>query len=700
MTDTQAMQSAPGDVLRKRAHVSGRDILSMTRYVLRHKRVVVMGALIGVAAGIGVLLLTPPLYKASALVMIDSPAGQEAALRSEVEIIRSTPVLSKVAGTLGLYRDPAFTGPALFEKLTRRADKDGAVHDRVLARLAGMLDIRPLRGTGIIEMTAASPSPERAAQMANLLLSAYRERKMDEKFEQGRVAGEWMSKYLAEITARRDAAKEKLEAFDRAHGVPDDAVAGRRLADLNAQIGKARDEVASLETDFAKAIGEAGAGSARRRAAAKREAAALTSLAAESRRYGDKHPKIVELKRELARARADRAAAGAAPRRAVSARLEAARDRLKTLEAGLTGIAGDYVADARARTDRAALESDLATATRMYESFLLKYQDMTAQSGLQEDGIKIVSMATIPSGADGARRLAMVGVMALLGLGLGFAVVVVRGLFHTGFTSPNQLEGLTGYPVFAVIPSAAPKRAAVHRVHQTLIEKPATMMAEALRSLRVALRLRSGQGRGPRVVAFTSTWPDEGKTSLAVMLGVIAAKSGERVVVVDCDLRKPSVHRVFGIGNARGIQDYLGGNAGIDDVVYRKDPSGVHIVTTKAVPSYALTVLTSGRMEECIEGLRERYDLVIIDAPSSLAFADARVLARMVDQTLYVVAWNTTRRAPALSSLKAYADMGYADLALILNKVDWHEYLRENAASAVYRYGQDEADPAPMPEPA
>jgi len=173
-----------------------------------------------------------------------------------------------------------------------------------------------------------------------------------------------------------------------------------------------------------------------------------------------------------------------------------------------------------------------------------------------------------------------------------------------------------------------------------------------------------------------------------VMLAMVAAKSGERVCVVDCDLRRPALHKAFGIGNARGVADYLSDRLGLDEVIYRKDPSGVHLVTAKPVPSYSLTLLTSGRMERMIELLREQYDLVILDAPSSLAFADARVLARMVDQTLYVVAWNRTRRESVIASLKAYADMGYADLALVLNKVDLAEYLRDSAAAVIYQYGQ------------
>ncbi|HEY8963781.1 MAG TPA: hypothetical protein VIN59_04880, partial [Alphaproteobacteria bacterium] len=127
----------------------------------------------------------------------------------------------------------------------------------------------------------------------------------------------------------------------------------------------------------------------------------------------------------------------------------------------------------------------------------------------------------------------------------------------------------------------------------------------------------------------------------------------------------------------------------LDEVIYRRDPSGVHMITAKAVPSYSLTLLTSGRMERLMNALREQYDLIILDAPSSLAFADARVIAGMVDQTLYVVEWNHTARRSVLASLKNYADLGYEPLALVMNKVALGEYVRDSAAAVVYRYGHE-----------
>jgi capsular exopolysaccharide synthesis family protein len=678
-----------GDVLRRRTHVSGRDFLTIFRYISRRTWVYVLGLLAGATIGFLWLLVTPPLYAASARLMVGNHAGFEGVLLSEVEIIRSTPVISKVAGILGLYQDPRFNKPNIIEKIVVSDNSETMQHNRVLARLSDMLEVTNIKDTSIIDITVRHPSPERAAQIANVVLSSYRERKMDERFEQSRTVSDWVGKHKRAIQEKIDASKKTLADFEMRHGLTNiDGTQG--LADqvktLSDEVTQTREQIAKLETQLAHMLKSGKAyESSQNTKTQKLLQQDLTEL---RKRYGEKHPKIIVQLQKIEQAKAQKIS-----RISIEEKIKSAKARLKNLQESINDFAKNYDENAKLELTRVNLKADVNLNQRIHENFLIKYQDVSAQVELQDNTIKIVSMATIPSKPEQADRYILLGVMALLGMMVSFLAVLTRALCNTGFVNVNQLESMAGYPVFAAVPSAVQHKISMHH---TVIEKPATVIAEALRSLRVALRLRSDQGRGPRVVAFTSTLPDEGKTSLAVMLGVIAAKSGERVVIVDCDLRRPSLHKAFGIGNAKGLQDYLGNTSGVEDVIYRKDPSGVHLVTTKAVPSYALTLLTSGRMEGFIENLREKYDLVILDAPSSLAFADARVLARMVDQTLYVVAWNATRRDSTLASLKAYADMGYHDLALILNKVDLREYLRDSVSTVVYQYGRDDAELAAL----
>lgn len=683
-----APKSMNGAVLRARAHVSLNDFRSVFRSMWRRRWLPVAFLLAGATVGLALMVLTPPVYSASARIMIDAGDNQSGALQSEVEIAESLPVLSKVAGTLGLYRDPRFRKPDVLERLGPDADAENALRERVLGRLRRMVDVRAIAGTSIIDMTVRHPNPDRAAQIANVLLTAYQERKVDERFEQSRRMGQWLSQKLEDIRGQADAAKGKLDDFRATHGIVTQGgmdVKALRIQSLNQEIAKLQDDLSGLR---AKPEASATARSVHTPdyALQRRKLADLQDTLADLReRYGDKHPKVLQVMREITEARA-KLQRPATVKTTVSG-VRAIESRIADLQGEVGAMAREYSGDSKLEMEYRALQSQVATTERLYENMVLGYQDMMAKAELQGAGFKVVSMATIPSVPDYAKPVRRIGVLAFAGLAIGFLLVLARVLWNATFTSADQLETLTGYPVFATVPAATGDGNGA--VHHTVTERPAAILTEALRSLRVALRLRAQGGLRPRVVALTSTLPDEGKTSLAVMLAMVAAKSGERVCVVDCDLRKPSLHKAFGVGNARGLQDYLSDRLSLDEAVYRKDPSGVHLMTTKAVPSYSLTLLTSGRMERLIELLREQYDLVILDAPSSLAFADARVLSSLVDQTLYVVSWGRTRRESAMASLKAYADMGCSNLALVLNKVDMREYLREGASSVIYQYGAD-----------
>lgn len=681
------MDGAP---LRTRTTGHERGALAVLWMLWRRKWIPVMGFILGVALGFAVLSVTPPLYKASAQIMIDTHGVNNGILQSEVQIIKSTPVLSKVAGMLALYRDAEFRRPGLVDSLLHKGNDENALRDRVMRKLDHITSAGVLPDTSIIEMSAHHPNPDRAAQIANALLTAYRERKVDERFEQSRQIGEWMNRRLEEIKAQADDSKQRLADFQATNGLialgmPD--MKAQRLSELNQALGAAQGDVAALSARLEEARNNAGRVNVPALKAT--EAQLIGELAELQKRYGDKHPKIIAQKKALARVRGDINNQGRNLVVALERDLEAAQGRMATLQNQISDVGATVHVDGRLKLQLKELETDVAVNERLYADFLTKHQDVMAESELRMTDTKVIGMATIPSQPDQGERIKLVVWLGIIGFLLGFATAFLRILLNTGFTHANQLEGMTGYPVFAAVPMAAVNDKGVHH---NIAQNPAAILAESLRSLRVALRLRGETGKRPRVIAFTSTLPDEGKTSLAVMLAMIAAKSGERVCIVDCDLRRPSLHKAFGIGNAKGLADYLSDRLGFEDVIYRKDPSGVHLVTAKAVPSYSLTLLTSGRMERFITNLREQYDLVILDAPSSLAFADARVLARMVDQTMYVVAWNRTRRESVLASLKSYADMHYPDLALVLNKVDLAEYLRDSAAAVIYQYGHEQKE--------
>ncbi|HRQ62068.1 MAG TPA: CpsD/CapB family tyrosine-protein kinase [Alphaproteobacteria bacterium] len=253
------------------------------------------------------------------------------------------------------------------------------------------------------------------------------------------------------------------------------------------------------------------------------------------------------------------------------------------------------------------------------------------------------------------------------------------------FRSPGQLEWLGRYPCFALIPEVAGLKGAASA--DFILSKPASSAAESVRTLRTVMNLRGANGQKPKVVSITSALPGEGKSTLAGWLARVAAKAGEKVILIDADLRRPSLHKNFGQNNEASLVEYLSGKASLTDIIYKDKATGLHVLFGKSLPGSALDLISSQKMADMMESLRQAYDLVIIDSPACLAVSDARVLAKLSDQALYVVGWDKTPRDIVLGGVKQFADMGYGPLAFVLAGVDVHRHVRYGYGDTVYYYG-------------
>lgn len=213
------------------------------------------------------------------------------------------------------------------------------------------------------------------------------------------------------------------------------------------------------------------------------------------------------------------------------------------------------------------------------------------------------------------------------------------------------------------------------------VRNPTSIVAEAVRALRQ---------KKPKVVTVTSSFPGEGKTTLSLWMARLAAKSGERVILVDTDLRRPNVHKSIGQSNEHSIVEYLTDKKPLEQIIHKDKLSGADMIYARSVPASALDLVGSAKMDALIERLREDYDLVILDTPACLAVSDARLMASISDQTLYAVSWNTTPREAVAAGVKQFTDMRYEPLAFVLTNVDVKKHVRYGYGDTVYYYGRYE----------
>ena len=333
-----------------------------------------------------------------------------------------------------------------------------------------------------------------------------------------------------------------------------------------------------------------------------------------------------------------------------------------------------------------ALEREAEAARQIFDTFLETYKKTDRQEELQESQARVISYAAIPERPSypNTGLVLSLAMIAALFSGLIFALILEK--LDNTYRSAGQLESALGFPCHALVPQVAglsgPEVAAY------ILDKPASTVAESVRTMRMAVNLRASQAQRPKVITITSSFPGEGKTTLSLWLARLAAKSGEKVIIIDADLRRPNVHKSLGRENDASLAEYLNGKKKFEEVVRKDDMSGLHMIFGRSLPGHALDLVGSKRMEKLVKSLREVYDLVIIDSAAALAVSDARILATLSDQLLYVVSWDQTPREVVHSGVKQFADMNYTSLGFVLTNVDVERHALYGYGDTAHYYGR------------
>ena len=351
------------------------------------------------------------------------------------------------------------------------------------------------------------------------------------------------------------------------------------------------------------------------------------------------------------------------------------------------------------------LKREVDTNKQLYEGLLQRLKEASVSSSLKASNIRIVDPAEPPAKPVKPRIALNLAFAAIFGLGLGLCAAFLQERFDDTLTGADDVERLFGLAALALIPAVPPlngDHASVprlrprthawslggngngrkpgelwHRIDGNGIAHPD--LVEAFRGLRTSILLSTPEGP-PTSLLITSTQPAEGKTTIACNLALTLAQIGKRVLLVDADLRSPSLHHLFGKREASGLVEYLAGQADWHAAVCPSGLAGLDLLFCGPPPSNPSELFSSPRMSALIQCAREQYDLVILDSAPMLALADSRILAPLVGGVVLVVKNGATPREQVLHVESGIRNVGANLLGVILNSVD----LRTNG---YYDYG-------------
>lgn len=585
------------------------------------------------------------------------------------------------------------------------AEKRAAMKDYMTALYLSGLTVQPSSRSRVLAVQYVSTDPEFAARAANTTAELYIKDQLASKGEVTSKASEWLDKRVAELGKRMVESERRLEEFRRESGIVEVGGANllqEQLAKLNGELVTARTRRAEAEARHAQVVALLNGGGGVETAAAvldaplivrlrEQEAVVLRKLGELRTELRDNHPRMILVKRELEDLREKISAEVGKIAVNLDNERQIARVRERNLEREVAKLEAQLRDQNDSEVQLRSLMSEVRANKQLYETVLARFKETKVfDKDAQQADARVISRATVPGKPFYPQKRLMIIAAFLVSTVLAVALALVLEYLDSGFRSVTQLESLTGIPALGAVPRLA-KADRRYKPHEFALKKPNSSYGESIRSLRTALML-SNVEQPPKTVLFTSALAGEGKSTLSLSLATMAARSGQRCIILDCDLRHPNIHTLLGHPNEAGIGDYLAGRAALDDVVEIDPASGVHFIVAGARAPNPADMLGSPQMRQLLANLAGLYDLVVVDSPPLLAVSDSLVMVRHVDRTVFVVRWEKTRRETAHAGIKQLVDAGARLAGLVLAQVDVRKQARYGYQDSGYYYRHTKHD--------
>ena len=733
-----------GSWLGRLANVEPKDIeIRQILLTLWRRRIFIL-AMTGLVTIIAILVVVQikPRYTASTQAMIESRQNKVtdiesvvsglspdmAAVLSEVEVIRSRSLLERLVFKLALHRDPEFNAdlkkepawrayikPETYipldwlislglkkpEQILPPSEEAARTTSQVVSAVQNRLSVAPVRRSLVISISFVSEQPRKAALIANTIADLYIVDQLESKFDATQRATSWLSERLTTLKDNVETAERAVETYrvsvSNQVGQRTE-MTSQQISELNTQIILAQTKRAEAQARLDQVERLLNAGGAEFSSAAEvlnsaliqrlrsQEAEVIRKVSELASRYGDRHPTMIKAKNELRDLRLS--IEGEVKKIAQSLRNEmiVARAREATLQRNLDRLESRNSVQSRAAIRLRELEREAQSNRVLYENFLNRFKETSSQENLQQADARIISRADVPASATFPKTKLIVLIAAVFGFFVSVILVFLLERLQNTFRSTEDLETETGSPVLGIVPSVS-NLLGRDVVARWITEKPTSSAAEAIRNLQTSIRL-SDVDNPPKIVSVSSSTPGEGKSTLAVWLAQLTAMSGKKVLLIDCDLRKPSVHRSLKISNEYTIIDVLSEACRTADAVQKDDETGLFIITAKDAGGNALDLLSSKQMIDLLKGLREQFDLIVLDAPPILAVADARVIGRLADKVVYVVRWNETPKGLVRTGLKVALEAGIDLAGVVMTQVNTKKHAYYGYHDYGYYYGK------------
>lgn len=675
-----------------------------------------------VALASAYLLWTPRIYAASSSIIIELQAPRVLGEKTEVvdfagsdywsnkefletqyKVITSREVLQRVVEKKGLDRDLGFLGLESVRDPERRAEL--LERASAVTTLQKRVRIEPVKNSQLTQIVVEDTDPERAAEISNAIVEAYIESNLDRRQEGTKAASQWLADQMLDLKGKLEDSEIALFTFRRDNDILSSSLEDRQSI-LSQRINTLSD---SLTQMMSKRIElEAALGEVRRVqqdnasdelwalklrqvserpmiAELRRQHAALENeLAGLSERYLEKHPERAALEERMAKLRSQILKEAENVLDSLRSQHREVRGTEGQLESMIAGLKREAFEVNKKEIDQRRLQREQENNERLYDLVLARLKDADLAVMLRSNNVRLLDAAVPPPLPIKPKVPLVLALSMLLGLFGGVGLVYLVEMLDNTVRDEEELEQLLNLPLLGMLPSIGSKNGPDPTRDLQILHNPSSPYTEACRSIRTNLLFMSARQQH-RTLLFTSPGPEEGKSSASMNLAIAMAQSGQRVVVVDADLRRPRVHRILEAPNTTGLSTLLATDANVDAALQPTVVDGLSVLPSGPIPPNPVDLLHTDRLKEILQALEARFDRVIIDAPPVMVAADAAILAAAADGVVFVIRYKKTSKELARRTLRILHDANAPLLGVLMNDVDMKS--REYSFYTYKRYG-------------
>jgi capsular exopolysaccharide synthesis family protein len=704
----------PDDFEFDQVNPNERSLIADYLSIANRRKWLILGTVIAfVLAGLLITLFMTPLYKASATLEIQRETSGFAQVKGDERtqtsadaefyetqygLLSSKTLGERVARSLRLGDDPAFFKAFNLTPPENWYENGRPVQTTVIRqarwRTAGALllknmEVEPERLSRLVRITFTSPDPELAKRVVDAWSENFVETTLERRYSASSYARKFLEERLSQLRVRIDQSERALVGYAANQNIinipgatdAQGGSAGERslvaddLVNLNRSLGEATAERVNAESRLAAVERTSGSQDSSTSSTLRARRAELNAdYARLTQQFDTAYPPARALRAQIASI--DAALRGESGRATDVLRqnLDAATARETALTARVKQLTGRVLDFRRRSIQYNILQREVDTNRQLYDALLQRYKEIGVAGGVGVNNISVVDGAEVPGGPSSPRLMFNLALALVAGLVAGAALALLFEQIDEGITDPIDIERLLRLPLIGVTPKLAEGSPV------TALQDPKAPLTEAYSTITANLGFSTSHGV-PRTLAVTSARPAEGKSSTSYALARSLARTNRRVLLIDADMRSPSIHHLLGIPLGDGLSNYLAGAEDVSALIHPTDIDQLSVVTAGPQPPSTPELLSSDRLSRLFEALTVNFDHIILDLPPVMGLADAPLIASKVEGTLVVIAAHSTHKNVARLATSRLRSAHAHILGVVLSMFD------SKQASYGYGYG-------------